>query len=104
MIVKFKGERERHLMQHRNFVMLNILKSPTLFEKFFPKTFHRVRMKKYQAFFSLISKVKLKDFLMALESLFSEKGYLFSSALGPRSPEFYRYSLKKYIVMTGMKY
>ena len=65
--------------------MLNILKSPTLFENIFPKTFHRVKMKKYQAFFFLISKLKLKDFLLVLESLFSKKGYLFSSALGPQS-------------------
>ena len=56
-----------------------------LFENIFPKAFHRVRMKKYQAFFCLISKVKLKDLLMLLEGLFSKKGNLFSSALLPRS-------------------
>ena len=84
MIVKFKGKSESHLIQQRNFGVLNILKSPTLFENIFPKAFHRVRMNKYQAFFFLISKVKLKDLLMLLEGLFSQKGDLFSSALLPR--------------------
>ena len=85
MIVKFKGKSESHLIQHRNFGVLNTLKSPTLFENILRKAFHRVRMKKYQAFFFLIFKVKLKDLLMLLESLFSKKGYLFSSALCPWS-------------------
>ena len=52
--------------------MLKTLKVSTLFENFFPKIFYRVKTKNYQTFFSFF-KVKLKDFLVLLESLFSKK-------------------------------
>ena len=61
-------EKERHLIQHRRFVMLKVLKVLPLFEKTFPKNFQRVRTKNYQTF-----KVKLREFLMLLESLSSKR-------------------------------
>ena len=63
-----KRQKERHLIQHRRFVMLKVLKVLSLFEKTFPKNFQRLRTKNYQIF-----EVKLREFLMLLESLSSKR-------------------------------
>ena len=48
--------------------MLKVLKVLSLFEKTFPKNFQRLRTKNYQIF-----EVKLREFLMLLESLSSKR-------------------------------
>ena len=72
MIVKFKGKKKRHLIQHRNFVMLKILKLPTLFETIFPKNFHCVKTENYQTLFYWFLRSNSKIFDAARKFIFKK--------------------------------
>ena len=57
-----KVQRKKKAPPNTNFILLNILKVLTLFEKLFKKNLHCVRIENYQTFFSQFLMSKLKIF------------------------------------------